>query len=81
MLKKCESYSYNEDACWASNLILCEGKLFFCRVFKNNGIFTVDVAMKGSLEEFKEFWIKAAILDANCDHIEPAVKPFSHQDP
>ena len=52
----------------------CEGKLFFCRAFMNNGIFTVDVAMKGSLEECKEFRIEAAILDANFDYVEPAVK-------
>ena len=30
--------------------------------------------MKGSLEECKEFRIEAAILDANADEVEPAVK-------
>jgi len=60
--------------CWTTELILYEGKLFFCRAFMNNGIFTVDVAMKGSLEECKEFRIEAAVLDPNADEDEPAVK-------
>ena len=60
--------------CWVTNLILYKGKLFFCRVFSENGIFTVDVVMKGSLEECKEFRIEAAILDPNADEVEPAVK-------
>jgi len=51
----------------------CEGKLFFCRAFKKNGMFTVDVGMKGSLEECKEFRIEAAILDPNAN-FEPVVK-------
>ena len=37
-------------------------------------VFTVDVAMKGSLEECEEFRIEAAILDPNADEVEPAVK-------
>ena len=74
MTKKCESGRDDEDDSWASNLIHHEGMLFFCRVFKRNGIFTVDVVMKGSLEEYKEFLIEAAILDANSDKIKPVVK-------
>ena len=65
--------------CWTTELTRYEGKLFFCRAFMNNGIFTVDVAMKGSLEECKEFRIEAAILDPNepvfnADEVEPVVK-------
>ena len=74
LTKKCESGRDDEDDSWASNLIHHEGMLFFCRVFKRNGIFTVDVVMKGSLEEYKEFLIEAAILDANSDKIKPVVK-------
>ena len=76
LTKTCDSDDEDEDDCWATNLIHHEGELFFCRVFKKNGYFTVDVAMKGSLEECKEFRIEAAILDANTDddEVEPAVK-------
>ena len=62
------------DFAWDTDLIQYEGKLFFCRVFNKNGIFTVDVVMKGSLEECRGFLIEAAILDANSDEVEPAVE-------
>ena len=74
LTKKCESGRDDEDDSWASNLIHHEGMLFFCRVFKRNGIFTVDVVMKGSLEECRGFLIEAAILDVNSDEVEPAVE-------
>ena len=59
---------------WDTDLIEFEGKLFFFRVFKKDGHFTVDVAMKGSLEECRGFVIEAALLDANSDLIEPAIE-------
>ena len=63
------------DECpWKTDLIEFEGKMFFIRVFKKNGYFTVDVAMKGSLEECRGFVIEAALLDANSDLIEPAIE-------
>jgi len=49
---------------WGTDLIEFEGKVFFNRVFMKDGYFTVDVAMKGSLEECKEYVIEAAILDS-----------------
>ena len=67
-------FDVEDDGAWDTKLIKSEGNLFFCRAFMNNGIFTVDVAMKGSLEECKEFRIEGAILDANADEVEPAVK-------
>ena len=68
--------NFGHDFGWGTDLIRHEGKLFFCRVFKMNGNFTVDVVMKGSLKECKEFRVKAAILYANSDEdeIEQAVK-------
>jgi len=63
-----------DDETWWTNLIRFGGKLFFCRMFKVNGFVIVDMAMKGSLEECKEFVIEAAILDANSDLIEPAIE-------
>ena len=57
-----ESFFFDdgEDYINTTDTIQFEGKLFFCRVFKTNGIFTVDVVMKGSLEECEEFLIEAA---------------------
>ena len=69
-----QRFDRDNDWTFKTRFFNYEGKLVFCRVFKKNGMFTVDVGMKGSLEECKEFWIKAAILDANCDYVEPAVK-------
>ena len=62
-----ESFFFDdgEDDINPTEIIQFEGKLFFCRVFKTNGIFTVDVVMKGSLEECEEFRIEAAVLDPN----------------
>ena len=57
----------DEEHDWSTGLIDHEGKLFFCRVFQKSEIFTVDVVMKGNLEECKEFRIIAAILDAKYD--------------
>ena len=41
-----------------------------------NGIFTVDVVMKGSLEECKEFLIEVALLDANSDEVTAVKTSF-----
>ena len=55
----------DEDCINTTDTIQFEGKLFFFRAFMTNGIFTVDVVMKGSLEECEEFRIEAAVLDPN----------------
>ena len=60
---------------WDTDLIQFEGgQLFFCRMFRKNGHFTVDVAMKGCLEECKGFVIEASILNGNFVEFEAAVK-------
>ena len=59
---------------WDTDLIEFERKLFFFRVLKKDGHFTVDVAMKGSLEECRGFLIETGILDANSDKVEPAIE-------
>ena len=41
---------YEDHIVWATETTEFDGKLFFCRKFKENGTFTVDVVMKGSLE-------------------------------
>ena len=69
--------NFEQEFGWGTDLIRHEEKLFFCRVSKMNGNFTVDVVMKGSLEKCKEFRIKAAILYADSDddeEVEQAVK-------
>ena len=65
---------YEDHIVWATETTEFDGKLFFCRKFKENGTFTVDVVMKGSLEECKEFLIVVALLDPNSDNQQSAVK-------
>ena len=61
---------------WATNTTEFDGKLFFCRKFMENGIFTVDVVMNGSLEECKEFLIEVALLDANSEEVTAVKTSF-----
>ena len=62
------------DEAWKTDILNFEGKLFFCRTSKEHGFVTVDVAMKGSLEECEGYLIEAAVLDSNSIKVKPAVK-------
>jgi len=62
------------DEAWKTDILNFEGKLFFCRTSKEHSFVTVDVAMKGSLEECEGYLIEAAVLDSNSIKVKPAVK-------
>jgi len=70
-----QEFSGDEDddrAGWLTKILNFEGKLFFCRMFTGNNILTVDVAMKGSLEECAGYLIEASVLDSNS--VKPTVQ-------
>ena len=53
-----------KDVSWKTEILLGQGVVFFVRLSRKGGIFTIDVVMKGSKEECEEFRVKASIVDA-----------------
>ena len=49
---------------WKTSTHLLQGSVFFVRKSRKGDMFMIDVAMKGSKEDCKEFMVEAAILDA-----------------
>ena len=50
---------------WKTDILEMEqGFVFFVRLSRKGGDFKIDVVMKGSKEDCKEFMVKASILDA-----------------
>ena len=50
---------------WKTDILeLEQGFVFFVRLSRKGGDFKIDVVMKGSKEDCKEFKVKASILDA-----------------
>ena len=52
-----------KDVSWRTEILIGLG-VFFVRLSRRGGIFTIDVVMKGSKGKCEEFRVKASILDA-----------------
>ena len=51
---------------WKTNTLLLQGSVFFVRKSRKGDMFMIDVVMKGSKEDCKEFMVEAAVLFCFC---------------
>jgi len=68
---------------WKTKILQLEqGFVFFVRLSRREGIFTIDVVMKGRKEDCREFMVEASILDAVSGPMFKATfqpRPLSNQ--
>jgi len=81
------TYEHQEDLLVRTNMVwstLCfeaESKTFFVRMDKTDGIFSIEVAMKGSKDECEQYMAEVAVLNMNSDDALPIFKSQYHPRP